>query len=430
MKLTLVAPIAHKRREKEPIVILPPTSVCAVAAVTPPEVTVDIVDESFEDIDFAHPTDLVGITAMTSTAPRAYGLAQGFRAQGKKVVLGGMHPSALPQEALQYADAVVVGEVEGIWPQVIADARADRLQGIYQASEPPLAEEIPAPRHDILKTASYLTTAVVQTSRGCPFGCEFCTVTQFFGQAYRLRPIQKVIQEIADFKERTYFIIDDNVLGIPQRAQELFGQMVGFGKRWIGQASLTGLREPGLLKLAARAGCCALFVGFETLSQNALNSFGKSFNVVERYSDAIARLHDAGIAVIASFMFGLEADTEATFEQTLKFAEKAKVDLLQMSILTPLPGTKVYEQMEQQGRIIDRDWSNYDGSHVVFQPRNLTPERLFDEFQQALRQAYSLRGIWQRLGLAGVLTRPVNVPLNLGFRARIKSYQSALPTIA
>ncbi len=424
MRLTLMAPTARRKSGPGHALVVPPMSLCAVAAATPPEVEVRIVDEALSPVDFSLDTDLVGITSMTSTAPRAYEIARGFRARGKPVVLGGMHPSALPEEALQYADAVVIGEVEGVWARVLEDARQGRLTGIYRSETPPNPELIPLPRRELLKREGYITTAVVQTSRGCPHGCAFCTVSKFFGRAYRFRPLQQVVEEVASLQEKLVFLIDDNVLALPRHAQELFEQMAGLGKRWMGQASLAGLRDPGLLKLAARSGCRALFVGFESLSQAALNRFGKGFNVVDRYSDVIQRLHDVGIGVIASFMFGLDEDTEATFDKTLAFAERSRVDLLQMSILTPLPGTRLYAEMEQEGRIIDRNWAHYDGGHVVFRPSSMSPEKLLERFQLSLQHTYSLLGIWKRLGLEW-LGRPLSLPLNLGFRARIRTYLAA-----
>jgi len=421
MRLILIAPTVRRRRGPGHVLVVPPMSLCAVAAATPPEVEVSIIDEAVEAIDFHQEADLVGITAMTSTAPRAYEIARAFRDRGKKVVLGGMHPSALPTEALQSADAVLIGEAEGIWPQVVEDARQDRLARIYQSPRPPDPELIPPPRRELLKKEGYITTAVVQTSRGCPHGCAFCTVSKFFGRAYRFRPLQQVLDEIGSLKEKLVLLIDDNILAVPRHAQELFQRMIGLGKRWLGQASLSGLRDPALLKLAARSGCRALFVGFESLSQAALDRFGKGFNIVSRYQDVISRLHDVGIGVIASFMFGLDEDTEATFEQTLAFAERSRVDILQLSILTPLPGTRLYEEMEEQGRIIDRNWAHYDGGHVVFLPHSMPPERLLERFHLTMKQAYSLLGIWKRLGLEW-LSRPLSLPLNLGFRARLRYY--------
>jgi radical SAM superfamily enzyme YgiQ (UPF0313 family) len=267
-RVVLIAPSRVERGARQPggKALFPPLALEMVAALTPPEAEVRIIDEAVEAIDFEVPADLVGITSMTAVAPRAYAVADRFRARGIPVCLGGMHPSACPEEAAQHADAVVIGEAEGLWPQVVADCRQGRLKQFYRRDSYPALEDVPTPRRDLLKPRAYAASATVQTTRGCPFACTFCAVTNFFGRTYRFRPVQKVVEEVSAIKERVLFLVDDNIMGLPDYARNLFSALAGCGKLWFSQASLTALKDEGLLKLAQRAGCRGLFIGFESLS--------------------------------------------------------------------------------------------------------------------------------------------------------------------
>jgi radical SAM superfamily enzyme YgiQ (UPF0313 family) len=382
---------------------------------------VRLIDEAVEEVELTEDVDLVGISAMTAQAPRAYEIADAFRSRGVKVVLGGMHPSALPQEAIQHADAVVVGEAEAAWPRVIEDVRSLQLQQSYGGNGRPDPAEIPVPRRSLLKQNAYVTTAVVQASRGCPFACSFCAVSNFFGRTYRFRPVEKVVAEVAGLRDRIVIFVDDNIMAMPEYAKPLFEQLADLGKQWFSQASLTVLKDEGLLRLAARSGCKGLFVGLESLSQRALARWGKRFNDVTLYREAIQRLHNLGIGVIGSFMFGAEEDGPRVFEQTVEFAQRSHLDVAQFSILTPLPGTRLYDEMAQEGRLIERDWGKYNGNHVVFRPRGMPVERLEEGFRWALAQAYSLRGILRRTW-DGWLKRPLFARVNFEFRQRVRSY--------
>ncbi|MGO0123312.1 B12-binding domain-containing radical SAM protein [Desulfothermobacter acidiphilus] len=423
MRLLLVSPLSgppeERRRGKG---LLPPLSLLTVAGITPPEVEIKLVDEAVEELEISAEWDLVGITATTAQAPRAYEIAQAFRALGVPVVLGGIHPTALPEEAAQHADAVVVGEAEGLWPQVIADAREGRIKRFYrhpQGCFPELGGV--NPRRDLLKKDAYILTSTVQVTRGCPYGCAFCSVTQFFGRTYRTRPVQEVLEEVAHLKEKIVVFVDDNILGFPAYARQLFEALKGLGKHWLSQASLPQLQDESLLKLAADSGCKGLFVGFESLSPEELKRVRKFHNDTRRYVETIKRLHQYGIGVIGSFILGLDSDDKSVFERIKDFAFRAKLDLLQASILTPLPGTLLYEEMEREGRIVERDWSKYNGNHVVFRPLRLTVEELHLGFRQLLQETYSWGGILRRL--LGIHRRwPVFGTLNLIFRQGVKGY--------
>ncbi len=423
MRVTLVSPdrkdVVEARSRGRPRVKapFPPLSLLQVAALTPPEYEVVLLDEAIEDVVFNGPCDLAGITAFTSSAPRAYDIASGFRKRGIPVVIGGMHASARPQEALQHCDAVVVGEAEGVWQRLLQDARRESLQAIYRSDDHPEMTAVPAPRRDLLRREEYLVPDTVQATRGCRHDCSFCSVSSFFGRRIRSRAAAAVAAEVRSLPGSLVAFVDDNITTVPSYARELFQCLIGAGKKWVGQASTAVLENAELIRLAARSGCKALFVGLESLSDAALQQVNKGFNVVTRFKDTIKRLHDAGIGIIGAFMFGFDGEDEAVFERTARFADEAHIDLPQYSILTPLPGTRLYAEMEAQGRIIDRDWSHYDGGHAVFAPRGTTPEQLENGLKAALRHSYSRLGILRRL-LGASARLPTMMALNMAFRQR------------
>jgi radical SAM superfamily enzyme YgiQ (UPF0313 family) len=395
----------------------PPLSLLQVAALTPPEYDLRMQDEAVQEIDLRADCDLVGITAFTSSAPRGYDLGDAFRARGIPVVIGGMHASACPEEALQHCDAVVVGEAEGAWPRLLSDWRQHRLAPIYRSADYPDGSAIPAPRRDLLRREDYLVPDTVQATRGCAHNCSFCSVSTFFGQRVRSRPVDEVAAEVAALPGRVVVFVDDNIMALPRQAGRLFEALSGTGKKWLGQASTAVVQNAELLRLAARSGCRALFMGLESLSSAALGRVNKSFNLVSKFEDTIARMHDLGIGVIGAFMFGFDGEDDSVFARTAEFADRARIDVPQYSILTPLPGTPLYDRMEAEHRIFDRDWSHYDGGHVVFAPRGTTPEKLEQGLKAALRHSYSRLGILRRL--FGLSTRlPLMLALNLAFRRR------------
>jgi len=420
-KDVVAARAAGERRIKA---AFPPLSLLQVAALTPPDVEVELADEAVADLDLTADADLVGITAFTSSAPRAYEVASAFRSRGIPVVLGGMHASACPDEALQYCDAVVVGEAEGTWPALVEDVRRGRLQSIYRNGEYPDLTNSPGPRRDLIRSEDYVLPGTVQATRGCAHGCSFCSVSTFFGRAIRSRSAEAVSREIESLPGRFMIFVDDNIMTRPQYARDLFERIRGLGKPWMGQASTPVLQNTELVRLAARAGCKGLLIGLETTSKAALDRVNKSFNVVERFKELVARLHDVGIGVIGSFMFGFDDDDDSVFERTAAFVDEAEIDLPQYSILTPLPGTPLYTQLDSEGRIFDRDWSHYDGGHVVYSSRGVAPEKLADGLRQVLRHSYSRLAVFRRL-LTCYRRLPAMLPLNLAFRRRAIPWATA-----
>lgn len=394
-----------------------------VAALLPRDADVRIINDSLDQIDFDQRVDLVGITSMTSTAPRAYEIADRFREKGVPVILGGIHPSALPQEASLHADAVVVGEAEGVMDDLIKDFRAGELKKVYRSAARPSLVGLRLPRRDLLNGSRYYREwDMVQTTRGCPFSCDFCSVSDFFGQTYRTRPIEEVKREIRQLNNHALmFFVDDNIAGRPMYARKLFEALIPLNIRWFGQSSLLIAQDKELLRLAARSGCFGLFIGFESLSNNSLKQVGKKTNRVEDYNTAIKKIHDSGIGIVGAFIFGFDSDDNGVFEETVKFIDRNQLELASFSILTPLPGTQLYGEMEEQGRIIDRDWAKYTCGEVVFRPKLLTVDQLQDGYYWARRQVSSYRSIIQRT----VHLRKVSlfsVPMNLTMRRASRGY--------
>ena len=400
MKLELIAPATQENTRKRNKALVPPLGLAIVAALTPPEVEVSLTDENVTVIDFHKETDLVGITALTVTARRAYEIADTFRARGVKVILGGIHPSVMPEEASEHADTVVIGEAEGIWSDLIEDFKANKLQRVYRQRERPSLVGLPTPRRDLFVQGAYYARHTVSTTRGCPYSCSFCSVTSFFGHTYRCRPVKEILKEIEPFNERKLIaFVDDNIVGNPKFAKELFRALVPYKIKWLAQASVTIARDDELLKLAAASGCIDLLIGFESLSPANLAAVGKRINVVDEYEDVIRKVHSHGIAIHGFFIFGLDEDDEDVFKRTVRFAQKMRLESAQFDLLTPYPGTALCESLDKAGRIVTKDWSQY-GYNLVFEPKQLSREMLQKGHRWAWREFYSVPSIWRRVGVA------------------------------
>ncbi|MBI5482467.1 MAG: B12-binding domain-containing radical SAM protein [Deltaproteobacteria bacterium] len=376
--------------------------VAILAAHTPADVDLAYTDDLLDPIDLRRlpPADLVGLSVCSKTARRAYALADAWRAAGARVVLGGIHATALPDEARAHADAVVVGEAEGLWERVVDDARRGRLQALYRHDGFPSLVGLPWPRRDraLYRSRRYVPFDVVQTMRGCPFPCEFCSVNVQAGTQLRLRPTREVLAEVERLG-RLLLLADDNVLVDPRRARDLLAGLAPLGKSWIGQASLAGLDDAAHVGLLRRSGCQALFVGFETLSAASLRGAGKRQNDPARYRDVAARLADAGIAVWGSFVFGFDQDDPAVFDRTVAFAREAGLTMALFALLTPYPGTPLYARLRRAGRLTSPRWwleEDHDRRSPYFAPLGMTRAELRAGWQRAWRDFYSLGSILQR----------------------------------
>ncbi len=394
-RLLLIYPATHKLGWVKRFQ-LPPLSLKQVAAVTPPSWEVVMVDEVHEDIPFDGQFDLVGITAMTHQAFRAYGIADRFRARGIPVVLGGIHPTVLPEEAASHADAVVVGEAEPVWGKLLDDLLAGRLAPLYRA---PIPEgnllSIPWGRRDILEGKTYLTTQTLQASRGCPYDCPFCITTNYFGKSFRYRDPADVLAELRSYEGKLTVFLDDNILGDPVRAKPILEGMAGMNIRWGGQGNLRFAEDPEMVKLVARSGCIGIFVGIESVTGPHANhpKTGSRHTPVE----LVKRVRDAGIVLEASMVFGFDDHDEGVFEQTVRFLEECAPSLPTFHILTPYPGTALFSQFDSEGRLLHKEWNRYDHGTVVFRPMQMTPERLYQGWQEARWEAYRLPAIAKRV---------------------------------
>lgn len=367
-----------------------------VAALTPPDWDVEIIDARVGPVDYGAKADLVGITGLTAEMPNAYEIADNFRKRGVKVVMGGIHVSALPEEALGHADSVVVGEAELVWKSALDDFKKGALKPIYRAARLCDMKGMAIPRRGLVKREMFSGYHTLQATRGCPFNCDYCTVTAFFGNKFRTRPVAEVVEEIKGFGAKEFFFMDDNIAGRPAYAKELFEALVPLKLSWGSQASITMAKDPELLRLYARSGGRYAFIGLETLSQENLDNMKKSWNSAKGYGEAIRKIHDAGINIIGSFVFGLDGDDRDVFRKTFEFIMDNDIDAAQFHILTPLPGTVTYRSLEKEGRIIDRDWAKYHTGEVVFEPRSMTARELQDGYYWIFRNTYRMKNILKR----------------------------------
>jgi len=358
---------------------------------------IEIIDEEFEAIDFDDPVDLVGITVMTHLSHRAYEIAQSYRERGIKVVMGGMHVSALPDEASRHADAVVIGEGEDVWPVLVKDFLKNQLKPVYKAPALFDTQNYRPARLDLLKKYSdpavskrtYTSIAIFEVSRGCPFDCDFCAVTNFYGKKYRFRDLKKLIEDVRNFKlsfrTRLIGFVDDNLYGSKEYFKQFLKEVSKLNVYWSGQISVNIGDEPDLIKMMADSGCKGVFVGFESLSPEGLKAVNKKINIVDRYHRLIDLFAENHILVFPAIIFGLDGEPPDIFEVTKKFLQdhQQAIGFTTFSVITPLPGTRLYDRMLAENRIIQHDWKYYNFNYVTIKPLSMPAEELqqrYDEF--------------------------------------------------
>ncbi len=373
----------------------PYLSLSQVAACTPPGHEIRIIDENHEKIDFDEPWDLVGITSLTMLAPRAYRIADEFRAKGVKVVLGGYHPTAMPEEAKEHADAVVIGEAEEVWPQLIKDAERGKLKPFYKGPHVDMSR-VPFPKRELM--SFHPLTEGIQATRGCPNACEFCSTTVFLGRALRRRPIEQVVEELKQIPNKIIIFRDASLTLNPAYSMELFKAIKPLNKRWIanGNINLLGKNEK-FLKAAREAGCISWFVGFESINPSSLKEAHKVSNRAEDYERAIKVVRNQGMGIVGGFIFGFDNDTPEIFDTTLETVTGWDIDAAEFNILTPYPGTPIYYRYDEEGRILTKDWTKYTQAHVVYQPKNMTPKELLDGTKKVIRGFYSFEQMMKRM---------------------------------
>jgi len=386
MKILLIAPAMDVDREFPEYLTLPPLSLYLLKGLTPEEHEVVIQEETFGPIDFAMDCDLVGITCMTPSVTRAYEIADEFRRRHKTVIMGGIHTTALPDEALQHADSVLVGEAENIWEEILKDFEAGNLKKKYNTPMPELNRYIPIDS-SLVRKRKGIKLHATETSRGCPYDCNFCCVPEFYGRHMRQRPYENIIKDIEHAGGKFFIFLDDNILGKPSYAREFFKHITPLKIKWIGQCSLATIeRHPDLLDAMAKSGCQALLFGVESVSNNPENGLKKSLKSKKVLEDLIYRISNAGIHFHSSIIFGFDTDTESVFDDTLEFLQRTKIATSSICLMTPYPGTVLYNNMLEAGRLITTDWRYYTGEMVVFKPTLMTPERLHEGFIYVKRE--------------------------------------------
>ncbi len=391
-----------------------------IASLTPPAINVRLIDEFVDTVPFGEQFDLVGISVITPTALRAYEIAQKFRKNGSRIVMGGIHPSVLPHECLDYADAVVIGEVEDVWARLMDDFSKCTLKKIYRSKEQSDLKNIPIPRWDLLNKKRYIVKRSLSTTRGCSCQCDFCSISCAHGPGFRMRPIADVIRDIKESGVRRLMFFDDNIIDNPKYARKLFEALIPLKVRWVSQATFQFTEDEELIKLAYKSGCRGILIGVDSLSISSLAGVNKRVNKVDQYSEGIKRLHNNGIFMNASFIFGFDHDDVSIFEKTLEFARQTGLIGCIFNILTPYPGTALYNNLNKEDRIIDKDWSHYHGkNHVVFKPAKMTEDELLNGMRWVRYECHSWGSILRRFlnsGLSPITSFGIGLPLNMSNR--------------
>jgi radical SAM superfamily enzyme YgiQ (UPF0313 family) len=374
-----------------------------------------LVDEYNQRIPYAGAFDLVAITVNTPNATHCYELAARFRARGARVVMGGPHPTLRPGEARRHCDHLVLGEAEETWPRFLDDFRQERAQAQYLSTRAPSLQGLPIPRRDLIRSRSFTKGAVFAT-RGCPYDCSYCNLKQIYHPAFRTRPIPEVLADIRSMPNAYFVFWDDNLFGDLDYARELLAALRPLRRRWAAQVSINRCADDRLLQLARAAGCVYFFIGLESFSSAGLASVNKGMNQVAHYPETIALIHRHHICVQAGIIFGLDTDTRDVFADTLRACETLGIDGVTVSLLTPLPGTRLYDEMRQTGRLLSEDWAFYNGkTRVAYRPRHMTAEELFAGYQWFRRQFYSLPSIGKRMAVSRS-NLIHNLVVNLGYR--------------
>jgi radical SAM superfamily enzyme YgiQ (UPF0313 family) len=380
----------------------PLAGLLAVAAAIPRDrYEVVLTDENIETVDFDLKADLVGISAMTSYVNRGYEIADQFRAKGVPVVMGGVHPSFMSQEALKHCDAVVIGEVELVIDKLLDDLEDGAMRGTYKSDALHPMVGMKMPRYDLLKKHRYVNKTFVQTSRGCHQGCTFCAEPLMNGLKFRYRPVDDVINEMENCGSRVVSINDADFFGTPDRPKEVMRALKGRGIKW--QAGVTSklAQDDRMLELAAEGGCTLLSIGFESISRSTLKSVHKHVNRPETFAALVEKVHSYGIMVFGLFMFGFDGDDTSVFDETVRFNRDADYDACAYSVLTPYPGTLTWYEMKKENRIVSYNWTKYDQGHVVYSPAQMSGDELRRGQATAYDNFYSLPSIAARFPVTG-----------------------------
>ncbi len=420
MKIVLISPKSPLYRYKGGIkksLRYQPLTLTTLAALVPDDLNVELelIDESIATIPENLEADIIGMTVITGTARRSYDLAQAFRARGQFVVLGGPHITLMPEEAQQYADVIFIGYAEKTWPQFLYDFVEGRHQHVYrQASDFDLSQPV-FPRRELLNNRAFLTHAVFEATRSCVHKCEFCVVPVAWGGRQYRKPIDFVIEDIRRVGKKKILFVDLNLVAYKSYAKELFERLIPLDVEWFGLSTVLIANDDAMLELMARSGCKGLLLGLESVSAESLKSVNKQFNASVDYRQLVDKLHRLHISVQGCFVFGMDTDTVEIFDETIDFVLEAGIDLPRFSIMTPFPGTPLFDRLEREGRILTTNWELYDVQHVVFEPKHMSPEELSYGHRRVWREVYRYGAIYHRLKRAGNF-QPLAITSNLGYR--------------
>lgn len=403
MKIALLSPKGPLYRHRSGIfkqsLRYAPLTLTTLAALVPDGLNakVEIYDEGIEDIDLQMQADLIGMTVISGSSPRAYEIADHFRAKGIPVVLGGPHVTLIPDEASQHADSIVTGYAEQTWPQLLRDFSNGQMKPRYiQNGDFSLANQ-PFPQRNLVKRFAYSTIHTFEATRACIHHCDFCVVPSAWGTHPYQKPIEEVINDIRQMKSKRLIFLDLNLIADLDYAKALFEALIPLKVRWFGLSTLLLAYDNELLALVAKSGCRGLLIGFESLSGKNLHTSRKGFNDPDRFLDVMQIFHHHRISIMGCFVFGMDEDTPDVFMKTVQFALDAKIDLPRYAILTPFPGTPLYHRLKGEDRILTEDWSLYDGQHVVFEPANMSVEELSLGTEMAWKHTYNYSNIYRRL---------------------------------
>jgi len=407
-----------------------PLTLTLLAALVPQELEakVEIYDETIEEIPKNLDVDLIGTTVITGTSSRAYRWANYYRSKGVKVVLGGIHPTLMPNEAKEYADAVVVGQAEESWPRLLRDFKVGQMRSFYYQQDNFSLEGRRIPNRELFERKKFITKNSIEATRGCINDCSFCAVNATFGKTLYKRPIFEVVAEIEQLAGKDVLFVDVNLTADKEYAKALFRELVPLNKWWFGLVTADVIEDAELFDLMVASGCKGLLIGFESVSNSSLADINKSHNQRVDYDLLMKKLHNSGIVVNGTFCFGTDMDDKDVFKRTVEQVIELKIDLPRFSILTPFPGTKLYQNLKHQDRIIESDWALYDVQHAVFKPKNMTPQELEEGLAWAWKETYKLSSIARRLSRFHMLF-PINLASNLGYRSygrRLKEFPKAV----
>jgi len=434
MNITFISPKQHEKGLSGLYVFnrMPQLGIYRLASQTPKEWGAEVIDENIHEIDFTKKTDLVAISTITSLAPRAYRIADEYRKRGVPVIIGGIHASYCPDEAASHADSIFIGEADDEWVKVLEDFANNSLKKFYRAVAPPtdLRGEFLV---EVPYNIPFISAPIIQTSRGCPIGCDFCSVSIFNGRKIRHRSIKKVVEEISLFfdkhKSRFRYLIfsDDNIVADRDYAYKLFKALEPLKLRWLSQADVRIGQDDELLEAAVKSGLTAVFMGLETIEEDQLKEEISSAKAIwsRKYQKLITKLHEFGVIIEAGFIFGLDSHNKDIFKTTVDWAIKNKIDIAQFSILTPLPGTKLFERLEAEDRIIAKnnlgkyEWDKFTAAEVVFEPKNMSAKELQQGLDWAYRYFYRYSSIIARVGAKNhkkLLNYLATILVNFSFR--------------